>query len=226
MAVLLDSARGAPTSFGNHDNLETDGHQDGHLFHYPSRPNDTTPDAAPKRQANGNIASWTPDSDIRETKIAYHIEIELAGLTDMKDILIQWMSSRTLMVEGKTRRTDLCRSHEGDGEAMWESDLQGSDVENETHESNNDDDGGVLYRCPDTPEERTTRLMQSERKIGSWRRSFTLPIDADMKTVKAALDNGLLHISVFKKHNSTQLRADSGLEEVITQPLVFGGIET
>jgi len=225
MAVVWDSALGPPTSSANYDALATDGHSDAHLLHQPSRANGTALDPAHKRQVNGNIASWTPDSDIRETKIAYHIEIELAGLTNMKDILIQWMSSRTLLVEGKTRRMDLCRTHEGDGEAMWESDSQPSDVENEMHESNNDEDGGVLYRCPDTPEERTTRLVQSERKIGAWRRSFTLPIDADMKTVKAALDNGLLHISVFKRQSSTQLRVDSGLEEVITQPMVFGGIE-
>jgi HSP20 family molecular chaperone IbpA len=45
----------------------------------------------------------------------------------------------------------------------------------------------------------TTKLLHGERKTGSWRRCFSLPIDCDMKTLRAGLEAGLLHISIFKR---------------------------
>src|SRR2546423_10041192 len=33
------------------------------------------------------LSSWAPDTDIRETKLAYHIEIEVPGVMDKKDLL-------------------------------------------------------------------------------------------------------------------------------------------
>ena len=48
----------------------------------------------------------------------------------------------------------------------------------------------------------TTEIIHGERKIGSWHRTFTLPLDRDLTTTKAKLDAGLLHISVFKNDGS------------------------
>jgi hypothetical protein len=64
--------------------------------------------------------SWTPNTDIRETKLAYHIEIEVPGVTDRKNLLIQWMSPRTLLVEGDIKRPPVGRGRSAEGETLWE----------------------------------------------------------------------------------------------------------
>ena len=45
----------------------------------------------------------------------------------------------------------------------------------------------------------TTRLISSERKIGVWRRKFTLLSGCYMRMLKENLDARMLHISVFNK---------------------------
>ena len=42
-------------------------------------------------------------------------------------------------------------------------------------------------------------MVLEERKLSSWRRSFTLPMDVDMKTAKAVTEFGLMRILVLKK---------------------------
>jgi len=42
-------------------------------------------------------------------------------------------------------------------------------------------------------------VLLSERKLGPWRRTFTLPDDVDMKALKARLDGGLLRIDLPKR---------------------------
>ena len=42
-------------------------------------------------------------------------------------------------------------------------------------------------------------VLLTERKIGPWRRTFTLPEDAKMKELKARLEGGLLRIDLPKR---------------------------
>ena len=42
-------------------------------------------------------------------------------------------------------------------------------------------------------------VLLSERKVGPWRRTFTLPEDVEMKELKARLDGGLLRIDLPKR---------------------------
>lgn len=42
-------------------------------------------------------------------------------------------------------------------------------------------------------------VLLTERKLGSWRRTFTLPEDVEMKELKARLDAGLLRIDLPKR---------------------------
>ena len=104
-------------------------------------------------------------------------------------------------------RPDLLRGHEGDGELVWkEVDVANGEVKKAADEKvkvkANDKvalDGGPCIKCADTANEMTTEIIHSERKIGPWHRTFTLPLDCDLATTKAKLEAGLLHISVFKK---------------------------
>ena len=42
-------------------------------------------------------------------------------------------------------------------------------------------------------------VLLSERKLGPWRRTFTLPDDVEMKELKARLNGGLLRIDLPKR---------------------------
>jgi HSP20 family molecular chaperone IbpA len=53
---------------------------------------------------HGSVSSWSPRTDIRQTKLAYHIEIEVPGTTDKETLLIQWLSPSTLIVRGEIER--------------------------------------------------------------------------------------------------------------------------
>lgn len=46
----------------------------------------------------------TPKADIQETENNYYIDIELPGLEDRKQIVLEWISSRTLYFETKLER--------------------------------------------------------------------------------------------------------------------------
>ena len=205
-------------TFGGYEKLAREGvpiaHQHHHHFHYPGGVYHTLGNFAAEAfqhkkhtNANGDLVSWTPDSDVCETKIAYHIEMEVAGVSDKKAIKIAWLSPRTLQVDGAAMRADLIRGREGDGEPMWESDVVSGGSGSETSgvskkpdvKAKDGEDGGPCIRCADCENEVTTKIIHGERKIGSWRRTFTMPIGCDMTTLRAKLDSGLLHISVFKK---------------------------
>lgn len=132
----------------------------------------------------------------------------------MNAFQVQWLTPRTLMIEAKaTLRPLVHRGREENGNAIWEerTEAENAAAKTDSNSKSDDDDGGVLHRCADTAEERTTRIVLEERKLGSWRRNFTLPIDVDMKTAKAGVEFGLLHISVLKKNKNN---AVDGLVEL------------
>jgi len=86
------SLRAASTRFGQH--LRAEGRKLSHA-------------AYGERGAvagDGSISSWSPNTDIRQTKHAYHIEIEVPGTTDKETLLIQWLSPSTLIVRGQIER--------------------------------------------------------------------------------------------------------------------------
>jgi len=56
-----------------------------------------------------------------------------------------------------------------------------------------------------------SRFLLAERKIGPWFRSFTVPIDVDMKGLRAKLEGGLLRLDFPTKDMSQQ----PGVEIVI-----------
>jgi HSP20 family molecular chaperone IbpA len=69
-----------------------------------------------QRQQKMGLSPPYPETDIRETNLAYHIEIALAGVKVKESLVIQWVSPRTLIVRGNIMRPDLghCKAAEGD----------------------------------------------------------------------------------------------------------------
>ena len=191
--------------------------QHHHHYHYPSGVFHTLGALAEgvtrARNTIEDFAHWSPPADVRETTIAYHIEVEVPGISDKKAVKISLLSGRTLQVEGVAARPHLVRGREGDGELVGKADVvaNGDGVAKGVDVNGKDaQDGGLCTKCVDSRDsesEMTIKLIRGERKMGTWRRVFTLPVGCDMDTVKAGLDAGLLHISVFKKEGIVEEEA-------------------
>jgi HSP20 family protein len=133
-------------------------------------------------------ANATPDLEVRETSSAYFLDVELPGVSDKQnDVLIKWASSRTLVIEGQLRRSDIAREW---GEHSNQNDLETSvDVPQEQQspkEKLNPDEPNLIFR---------------ERRIGKFRRSFTFPVDVESSKLRARLGDGLLKIRVPKEQH-------------------------
>lgn len=181
-----------------------------------------------------------PNTDIRETRQAYHIEIEVPCVTDKNACVIKWPSPRILLVRGDIPRPDIGNAANGvaqgeeDGAANaekpeevssarlqakcsspptsesaglnksispWEKlDMEWYELMQTQDQSHFAANGYDLKRVvsheadADVP-----TFLLSERKVGLWQRTFTLPLDVDMEDLKARLNGGLLSIDLPKK---------------------------
>lgn len=79
------------------------------------------------------------------------------------------------------------------------------------------EDGGPLMRTPsrETVEaelkaDSIPTVLLSERKVGPWRRTFTLPDDVEMKELKARLEGGLLRIDLPKRSVEEEIETRGG----------------
>lgn len=84
--------------------------------------------------------AFCPETDIRETKLAYHIEIDVAGSSDKERFIIQWMSPRTLVVQGELERPVVGFGKDAQGDSLWE----GRDSDGWATESRNPPDVSFL----------------------------------------------------------------------------------
>lgn len=77
-------------------------------------------------------------------------------------------------------------------------------------------DGGKLQhvasRDIDAENHDTPLFILSERKVGPFQRTFTLPVDVDMKALKAKLEDGLLRIDLPKRDMSGEPRMKVEIE--------------
>lgn len=160
-------------------------------------------------RAPKSATAWSPATDIRETMAAYHIEVEVPGVRDEDKgkLMIQWLSPHTLLVQGVAERpASIGLNDGGQGKRVWE----GKDGEGWAKEAGHGKlpipDGGPLVRTPsrETVEaellaDTTPTILLSERKLGPWRRTFTLPEDVEMRELKARLEAGILRIDLPKR---------------------------
>jgi HSP20 family molecular chaperone IbpA len=158
---------------------------------------------------DGSISSWSPNTDIRQTKLAYHIEIEVPGTTDKETLLIQWLSPSTLIVRGQIERPFIGHGKAAEGAYQFQQSEESADgypTGNATGSRNmegrtTNDSGKLKTMTTDLGDEFADipLFLLEERKTGPWQRTFTLPHDADMKALKARLEGGLLRIDIPTK---------------------------
>lgn len=164
------------------------------------------------QNAHGVPPAICPETDIRETKQAYHIEMALAGVSDSSSVSIEWHAPRTLVVSGglvnhsgKKRGEELVGPppKEKVGRSLKK---VGSKENGETVEKRNGvaPDGHVTpddkrLTAESAREDEKTLFILKERRVGAFQRTFTMPVDVDGESCKAALEYGLLRIFILKK---------------------------
>ena len=155
---------------------------------------------------SGSVSSWSPNTDIRQTKHAYHIEIEVPGTTDKETLLIQWLSPCTLIVRGHIERPFIGHGKAAEGAYQFqqnEESAEGYPTGDATGSTNVEgkttgDSEKMKATAKDSGDDSADipLFVLEERKTGPWQRTFTLPHDVDMKALKARLEGGLLRIDI------------------------------
>jgi HSP20 family molecular chaperone IbpA len=106
--------RDATASFNKH--LKSQGRKLSHIA-----------DGGRGAAGRGSVSSWSPNTDIRQTRLAYHIEIEVPGTTDKEALLIQWLSPCTLLVRGEIERPFVGHGKAAEGAYQWQQSEESGD---------------------------------------------------------------------------------------------------
>lgn len=131
-----------------------------------------------------------PDVDIRDGVSHYLIEIECPGVKNAADIHCQWTSRRHLTVTGTVGRPEYVSvmSEDNDPIALMPKLCREKDIPAQQQENGK-------------AKERPVYLILGERRIGSFRRNFTFPVDVEQEQMSAKLEAGLLRIVLPKKQH-------------------------
>jgi len=171
------------------------------------------------QRSHGAPPAVCPETDIRETALAYHIETALAGVSDKSSISIEWHAPRTLVVaegvaseSGREGGVDFVRPpvQEKFGGMLKKVavDVDGgeqNDVAPDGHvEVENHSRGGDHSR---------SLFILKERRVGVFQRTFAMPVDVDGEGCRATLEYGLLRIDIPK--TVPQERAEDVRERLI-----------
>ena len=124
-----------------------------------------------------------PDVDIRDAVSHYLIELECPGVKDPADINCQWTSSRHLTVSGTTARPEYVPYSDAELLALMPRVCREEDIP----------------ALKDGESERPVCVVLGERRIGSFRRLFTFPVEIEHESMTAKLEAGLLRIRVMKE---------------------------
>jgi HSP20 family protein len=157
--------------------------------------------------------TFTPHFDVTETPTTYELFGELPGLAQ-EDLNIEFTDAQTVVVKGKTVRAGTTIPTPEPAEEVKA--IDNSDASSEkSHTATVEDD----YDEADTPlatpattatavSEKTSeprkaeapkpKFWVSERKVGSFARSFSFSQRIEHDNVKAVLKNGVLHLVIPK----------------------------
>jgi len=144
--------------------------------------------------------AFSPNFDVHETQHEYILEGELPGLSDKKNVSIEFTDDKTILIQGKIERqmrgwTDDAgnfKAIEG-GEGAEQKQLEQSAGENQGGQEKEKSAGHN-----NKEKEKRSKYWVSERSVGEFSRSFSFPSHVDIDNVKANLDHGILKVVVPK----------------------------
>ncbi|CAG8699761.1 32553_t:CDS:2 [Gigaspora margarita] len=131
---------------------------------------------------------FRPSVDVSETDKNYIIEAEVPGMK--KDDLSVEFVDNTLTLKGKIEKSNV----RGDDQLRTVDTTQSGESKVAANTTTSD----VIFEHPEPT------YWTSERVLGSFQRSFTLPNNADKENVKAQYKDGILSIIVPKVERQSQ----------------------
>ncbi|KAK3645631.1 Heat shock 70 kDa protein 1A [Elasticomyces elasticus] len=139
-----------------------------------------------------------PDVDVRDSGDDYLIDIEVPGVKNTADVHLDWTSSRSFVLSGSVHRP-------GTAEVV-ESGMDDAATSIPKKSTGYERNGSVGHK-PNAKEEVQApglpHLLAGERRVGFFKRVFTLPCEVDVEKVSAKLEAGLLSLKV-PKHQSAK----------------------
>jgi HSP20 family protein len=132
----------------------------------------------------------------------------LTDIEAMVDRAFNWPALRlgsTMPLSEWGPRVDICES---DGTYLFKADIPGMNKE-DVAVSIAEDMLTIQGERKRDSEETRPHFHRVERSYGSFSRSFSLPSDADPKTVHAHYENGELTVSIAKKAGAEEAKAMS-----------------
>jgi HSP20 family molecular chaperone IbpA len=172
---------------------------------------------ANSRPSHHGIRSFDPRFDVHETETAYELHGELPGI-ERENVEIEFTDQQTLVVRGRIERTyttntpptGVLEAGKPTG-AITEAD--GAKDAADTSVSHKAEEGNASKGADNpkaTEKMRGNKLWVSERSIGRFSRTFSLPVQVDQDAVSASLNNGILSIVVpkAKKQGARRIAID------------------
>lgn len=194
-------------------------HTEDDLFNLLTALDPSSHPCAPKqRQHKKPEPTFTPRFDVLETPTTYELYGELAGLKQ-EDLSIEFEDVQTLVVKGKTTRQEPSVTSQKATEVTPAS----KQVTEKEHQATVEDDYDVADTPLSTPstttatpvnekveekkEEQTTKPKYwiSERKVGSFERTFSFSQRLDIDEVRADLKDGVLRVVVPKSQKGRKI---------------------
>lgn len=134
-------------------------------------------DDQPSNRNASRSSGWTPPVSVEETADTFVLTAEAPGLT-LEDFSVE-LENNVITISGEKRVAQAGATGEVTADA-------GGDVEG---------DVGAAAEADVTED---TRFLMSERRYGSFRRSFTLPRRVDAERIDARFEHGVLTVSLPK----------------------------
>jgi HSP20 family protein len=143
--------------------------------------------------------AFSPNFDVHETKDSYVLEGEVPGVSDKKNISIEFTDDKTLVVQGRVEKTlEGWRDEKG----------KQKEIEPASSEEQKKIEGAADQVAKEKvegkgemgkkKEKAGPKVWISERSTGEFSRSFRFPTDVDVEGVKASLEHGILKVVVPK----------------------------
>ncbi|RIB15015.1 HSP20-like chaperone [Gigaspora rosea] len=137
---------------------------------------------------------FRPSVDVSETDKNYIIEAEVPGMK--KDDLSVEFADNTLTLKGKIEKSNV----RGDDQLRIVDTTQSGESKVATNTTNSE----VIEHGREGTSVAEPTYWTSERVLGSFQRSFTLPNNADKENVKAQYKDGILSIIIPKVERHSQ----------------------
>lgn len=153
---------------------------------------------------SGNVRAFSPNFDVHETEHEYVLEGELPGLSDKKDVSIEFTDDRTILVHGRIERSHtISRDSHGNVQTIEQGEEQ------KKIEGGSEDKQGRDNKGKEKEKDKSgLKCWLSERSVGEFSRSFSFPTNVDVDRVKASLTSGILRVAVPKVEKKASRRIE------------------